>query len=155
MPNWYFSKEGLLRTPSRLDGIDHLTEIRYRREGTRFIMNCGNKMGLYPSRCLYFYRLGEEGVALLFCYRMISVSLINFIEIRSLTLSGTAITKIAFRTCQPYTVHRRIFTFRWSVFLVDFPSDLAVMEEGCLVNYYTSREWCVVNMTFLWAVDLY
>ena len=48
MPNWYFSKEGLLRTPSRLDGIDYMTEIRYRREGTRFIMNCGNRMRLYP-----------------------------------------------------------------------------------------------------------
>ena len=48
MPNWYFSKEGLVRTPSRLDGIDYMTETRYRREGTRFIMNCGNKMRLYP-----------------------------------------------------------------------------------------------------------
>lgn len=48
MPNWYFSKEGMLRTPSRLDGIDYMTEIRYRREGTRFIMNCGNRMRLYP-----------------------------------------------------------------------------------------------------------
>ena len=48
MPNWYFSKEDLLRTPSRLDGIDYMTEIRYRREGTRFIMNCGNRMRLYP-----------------------------------------------------------------------------------------------------------
>lgn len=48
MPNWYFSKEDLLKTPSRLDGIDYMTEIRYRREGTRFIMNCGNRMRLYP-----------------------------------------------------------------------------------------------------------
>ena len=48
MPNWYFSKEDLVRTPSRLDGIDYVTEARYRREGTRFIMSCGNKMRLYP-----------------------------------------------------------------------------------------------------------
>ena len=54
MPNWYFSKEGLLRTPSRLDGIDYTTEIRYRREGTRFIMNCGNRMRLYPNLIFSF-----------------------------------------------------------------------------------------------------
>lgn len=60
MPNWYFSKEGLLRTPSRLDGIDYTTEIRYRREGTRFIMNCGNRMRLrydtMATGAVYFHR---------------------------------------------------------------------------------------------------
>lgn len=60
MPNWYFSKEGLLRTPSRLDGIDYMTEIRYRREGTRFIMNCGNRMRLrydtMATGAVYFHR---------------------------------------------------------------------------------------------------
>lgn len=60
MPNWYFSKEGLVRTPSRLDGIDYVTEIRYRREGTRFIMSCGNKMRLrydtMATGAVYFHR---------------------------------------------------------------------------------------------------
>lgn len=60
MPNWYFSKEGLVRTPSRLDGIDYMTEIRYRREGTRFIMSCGNKMRLrydtMATGAVYFHR---------------------------------------------------------------------------------------------------
>lgn len=60
MPNWYFSKEDLLRTPSRLDGIDYMTEIRYRREGTRFIMSCGNKMRLrydtMATGAVYFHR---------------------------------------------------------------------------------------------------
>ncbi|KAL9954094.1 hypothetical protein ACROYT_G041588 [Oculina patagonica] len=60
MPNWYFSKEDLLRTPSRLDGIDYMTEMRYRREGTRFIMNCGNRMRLrydtMATGAVYFHR---------------------------------------------------------------------------------------------------
>lgn len=55
MPKWYFSKEGLLRTPSRLDGIDFMTEQRYRREGARFIMDCGNKMKLYPFRLSFLF----------------------------------------------------------------------------------------------------
>lgn len=60
MPNWYFSKEDLVRTPSRLDGIDYVTEARYRREGTRFIMSCGNKMRLrydtMATGAVYFQR---------------------------------------------------------------------------------------------------
>lgn len=47
MFNWYFSKEDLLRILLRLDGIDYMIEICYRREGICFIMSCGNKMRLY------------------------------------------------------------------------------------------------------------
>lgn len=49
MVKWYFSKDRLLnRTPSRTNGVDFPTECRYRREGCRFIMDMGNKLGLYP-----------------------------------------------------------------------------------------------------------
>jgi len=46
---WYHSYETLeLSTPSRLDGVDFENESRYRKEGARFIMEIGNKLGLYP-----------------------------------------------------------------------------------------------------------
>lgn len=49
MPKWYFSKERLTSgTPSRANGVDLATESRYRRDGCRFIMDMGNKLGLYP-----------------------------------------------------------------------------------------------------------
>lgn len=48
MPCWYFEKKELKNTPSFQDGIDSETENRYRREGARFIMDAGTKMGLYP-----------------------------------------------------------------------------------------------------------
>lgn len=47
MPLWYFEKSELLNTPSLRDGIPPETENRYRREGARFIMDCGNSIGLY------------------------------------------------------------------------------------------------------------
>ena len=47
--HWYYSKEQTdLKTPSRGDGVDFDTEMRYRKEGARFIMELGNKLGLYP-----------------------------------------------------------------------------------------------------------
>jgi cyclin K len=46
MPCWYFEKEDLRNTPSLKDGIDSEKEARYRREGARFLMDCGNSMGL-------------------------------------------------------------------------------------------------------------
>ena len=49
MPCWYYEKKDLHSTVSRRDGIDEETEARYRREGARFIMDTGTKMGLYPS----------------------------------------------------------------------------------------------------------
>ena len=55
MPCWYFDKKEIRNTPSFKDGIDPATEARYRREGARFIIDAGTKMGLYPlmdnSRC--------------------------------------------------------------------------------------------------------
>lgn len=46
MPCWYFDKAELVNTPSFRDGIDSEREARYRREGARFLMGCGNNMGL-------------------------------------------------------------------------------------------------------------
>ena len=46
MPFWYFEKDELKNTPSFRDGIDSDTEARYRREGARFLMECGINMGL-------------------------------------------------------------------------------------------------------------
>lgn len=46
MPCWYFDKNELKNTPSFRDGIESDTESRYRREGARFLMECGNNMGL-------------------------------------------------------------------------------------------------------------
>ncbi|EDW37431.1 GL26256 [Drosophila persimilis] len=47
MPCWYYDKKELReRTPSILDGITYENERRYRKEGARFIMECGTKMGL-------------------------------------------------------------------------------------------------------------
>jgi len=46
MPCWYFDKLALRKTPSAKNGIDYEKESRYRREGARFIMECGTSMGL-------------------------------------------------------------------------------------------------------------
>ena len=35
MPNWYYEKSNLKKTPSYLTGLDFDTETRYRREGAR------------------------------------------------------------------------------------------------------------------------
>lgn len=60
MPCWYFEKKELRNTPSFQDGIDTETENRYRREGARFIMDAGTKMGLRYDTCatgvVYFHR---------------------------------------------------------------------------------------------------
>lgn len=46
--HWYHTQEFIeLQTPSRNEGIDFETEARYRKEGARFIMELGNKLGLY------------------------------------------------------------------------------------------------------------
>lgn len=47
MPTWYYDKKGLKSTPSMQDGVDHETEQRYRREGCRFILDLGFRLGLY------------------------------------------------------------------------------------------------------------
>lgn len=36
-------------SPSYKDGIDNLTESRYRTEGVKFITTIGQKIGLYPN----------------------------------------------------------------------------------------------------------
>ncbi|XP_017481357.1 PREDICTED: cyclin-K [Rhagoletis zephyria] len=60
MPCWYYDKKDLRDTPSILDGISFETERRYRKEGARFIMNCGTQMGLghntMATGVVYFHR---------------------------------------------------------------------------------------------------
>ncbi|XP_004527339.1 cyclin-K [Ceratitis capitata] len=60
MPCWYYDKKELRDTPSILDGISFETERRYRKEGARFIMNCGTQMGLghntMATGVVYFHR---------------------------------------------------------------------------------------------------
>ena len=47
--NWYFTREEIEnKSPSREDGVTLPTEIRYRREGARLIINASNTLGLYP-----------------------------------------------------------------------------------------------------------
>lgn len=60
MPCWYYDKKELRETPSILDGVTYETERRYRKEGARFIMECGTKMGLghntMATGVVYFHR---------------------------------------------------------------------------------------------------
>ncbi|CAH1793074.1 unnamed protein product [Owenia fusiformis] len=60
MPCWYYDKADLLNTPSYRDGLDPDTEARYRREGARFIIDTGTKMGLRYDTCatgvVFFHR---------------------------------------------------------------------------------------------------
>lgn len=46
MPCWYYEKKDLRGTVSIREGLDYDTERRYRKEGARFIMQCGTSMGL-------------------------------------------------------------------------------------------------------------
>ena len=48
MPCWYFDKREIRNSPSLHHRIEGPVELRYRREGARFIMDAGTKMGLYP-----------------------------------------------------------------------------------------------------------
>lgn len=43
---WYYDKKDLRITVSIRDNLDYETERRYRKEGARFIMQCGTTMGL-------------------------------------------------------------------------------------------------------------
>ncbi|XP_018327315.1 cyclin-K [Agrilus planipennis] len=60
MPCWYYDKKELKNTPSALDGIDYETEMRYRKEGARFIIDTGSKMDLgyntTATGVVYFHR---------------------------------------------------------------------------------------------------
>lgn len=60
MPCWYYDKKDLRNTLSIRDGVDYETERRYRKEGARFIMQCGTSMGLghntIATGVVYFHR---------------------------------------------------------------------------------------------------
>ncbi|XP_055386269.1 cyclin-K [Condylostylus longicornis] len=60
MPCWYYEKKDLKVTPSILDGLSPETERRYRKEGARFIMQCGTAMSLghntMATGVVYFHR---------------------------------------------------------------------------------------------------
>ncbi|ESN94344.1 hypothetical protein HELRODRAFT_107709 [Helobdella robusta] len=51
MPCWYYEKKDLLNTPSVRQGMSPDTESRYRRDGARFIIDAGAKMGLKYDTC--------------------------------------------------------------------------------------------------------
>lgn len=60
MPVWYYEKKDFKNTPSIKDGIDFETERRYRKEGSRCIMQTGTAMGLghntIATGVVYFHR---------------------------------------------------------------------------------------------------
>lgn len=60
MPCWYYDKKNLKVTPSVQDGLPYDTERRYRKEGARFIMECGTAMSLghntMATGVVYFHR---------------------------------------------------------------------------------------------------
>lgn len=60
MPYWYYDKKVLKNTPSSVDNIDYATEMRYRKEGARFIIDTGSKMDLgyntTATGVVYFHR---------------------------------------------------------------------------------------------------
>ncbi|KAF7284276.1 cyclin K [Rhynchophorus ferrugineus] len=60
MPRWYYDKKELRNTPSAADGIDYKNEMRYRKEGARFIIDTGMKMDLgyntTATGVVYFHR---------------------------------------------------------------------------------------------------
>lgn len=60
MPCWYYDKQDLKNTFSVRDGLDYKTEWRYRKEGARFIMQCGTEMSLghntIATGIVYFHR---------------------------------------------------------------------------------------------------
>lgn len=57
---WYYEKRQLRHTPSILKGMSVEQEVQYRREGARFILQVGNKMGLryetMATGVVYFHR---------------------------------------------------------------------------------------------------
>jgi len=60
MPRWYYEKKDLRQTSSVVAGMDPELESRYRREGTRFIMDLGSAMRLtlttMATGVVYFHR---------------------------------------------------------------------------------------------------
>jgi len=60
MPVWYYDKKDLKNSPSTTAGVTYEDEIRYRREGARFIQELGKSLGLrhdtMATACNYFHR---------------------------------------------------------------------------------------------------
>ncbi|XP_045482965.1 cyclin-K [Harmonia axyridis] len=60
MPGWYYEKKDIRNSPSAQDGLDFDTEMRYRKEGARFIIDTGSKMDLgyntTATGVVYFHR---------------------------------------------------------------------------------------------------
>lgn len=60
MPCWYYEKRDLRCTPSIQSGMEYEGESRYRKEGVRFIMQCGTEMSLghntIATGAVYFHR---------------------------------------------------------------------------------------------------
>lgn len=60
MPCWFFEKPEVRNTPSYRDGIEGSQELTYRREGVRFILAVGTKLGLRYDACatgaVYYHR---------------------------------------------------------------------------------------------------
>ena len=61
MPNWFYEKKDLRNNPSVKSGVcDYETELRYRREGARFIQELGRALGLahdaIATGSVYFHR---------------------------------------------------------------------------------------------------
>ena len=98
---WYNTHEVLeLNTPSRQDGVEFEDEARYRKEGARFIMDIGNKLGLYLfvndslwsyslflrsfHRFFFFvltFRLGEESIILKYIYIFLFLFFLNILSV--------------------------------------------------------------------------
>ncbi|XP_071532687.1 cyclin-K-like isoform X2 [Panulirus ornatus] len=57
---WYYEKRELRHTPTIVAGLSVEQEVQYRREGARFILQVGNKMGLryetMATGVVYFHR---------------------------------------------------------------------------------------------------
>ncbi|XP_045585307.1 cyclin-K isoform X2 [Procambarus clarkii] len=60
LSGWYYEKRELRHTPSIIAGLSVDQEVQYRREGARFILQVGNKMGLryetMATGVVYFHR---------------------------------------------------------------------------------------------------
>ncbi|KAJ8962390.1 hypothetical protein NQ318_018374 [Aromia moschata] len=60
MPGWYYDKKELRNSPSAQDGIDFKTEMRYRKEGARLIIDTGSRMDLgyntMATGVVYYHR---------------------------------------------------------------------------------------------------
>ena len=60
---WYFTKEELLNSPSRINGIDPDKELSYRQQAANMIQDMGQRLSVYvantlPRRCVALCPLG-------------------------------------------------------------------------------------------------